>query len=163
MKPSMPEAYYADDIFKIKDPICAVDFAKCIKVRLNMTQPFKDLNYWPQRINSSIIFWTGQGLIFKCIFIYVWRKVSDLQLLDYWKMHMWPFPWHDRITKPPEPSINFYPPLPPSKKIDPHLPWKSFFRKRLPYFMRGGETLCTCSNSKTFGGMCSLNICIEID
>ena len=45
MKPPMPEAYYADYIFKIKCPICAVDFAKYIKVRLNMTQPFKALNY----------------------------------------------------------------------------------------------------------------------
>ena len=113
-------------------------------------------------MNSSIILWTGQGIIFKCIFIHVWRKVSDLQLLDYWKMHMWLFPWHDRITKPPELTINLHPAIPSSKEIDPHLPWKSFFRKRLPYFMRG-ETLCTCSNSKSFGGMWSLNICIELD
>ena len=32
MKTPMPEAYYADDIFKIKCPICAVDFAKYVKV-----------------------------------------------------------------------------------------------------------------------------------
>ena len=39
-------------------------------------------------MNPSVILWTGQGFIFKGISLHDWGKNSDLQRLDYWKMHL---------------------------------------------------------------------------
>ena len=70
----------------------------------------------------------GQGFIFKSIFHHCWKKYSDLQCSDYWKMHFVKLlhPWHDLIISLP---IKLAPPPPQSQRPPPQR--KAFSRKNV--------------------------------
>ena len=67
-------------------------------------------------------------------------------------------PYHDLIINPPcRTALYKFAP----QNIVPHLQWKAF-RKR-PLRISWGKTLCFCSTGKSCGGMCSPDICKEVD
>ena len=48
MKSPTLEVGCTEDVFQIQSPICALTFQVVIKVKMNMTQPLKSANYYPQ-------------------------------------------------------------------------------------------------------------------
>ena len=67
-------------------------------------------------------------------------------------------PYHDLVINPQcRTALHKFAP----QNIVPHLRWKAF-RKR-PLHISWGKRLCSCSTWKSCGGMCSPDICKEVD